>query len=194
MQPVYSINLMEYQTVNRSWRARAILCLLVSVCWLAAGTVRGQSATTPVDELAATGEVDVPAPVERPYFDLDPYLEDSTYAPQVNSNWQWQLLPTDLIYKSYLAGIKEPRSGTTLTYIDKYGWLWEGTMGARAGLVRYGDRDPRLPQGFQLDVEGAARRAAGPGRRRECAGHRLPSRHAPDLRLGSSSSSSPSII
>ncbi len=70
--------------------------------------------------------------------------------------WHWQLLPNDLIYKSYLAGVKEARSGTMLTHIQSDGWLWEGVLGTRVGLLRYGDHDPVLPQGFQIDAEGAA--------------------------------------
>jgi hypothetical protein len=98
---------------------------------------------------------DVPPHVEQPYFDLDAYL-DRAEAAGATGYWNWQLLPSDLIYKSYLAGIKEPRSGTVLTYLDKDGWVWDGTLGARVGLLRYGDRDPLFPQGFQLDAETAA--------------------------------------
>lgn len=139
------------------WKTQATIVLLVSTLWLAATPGRSQTTSELVDDVrAAANEEPVPGAVEQPYFDLDAYLENSTYQPVVTSDWQWQLMPGDLIYKSYLAGIKEPRAGSTLTYIDKDGWLWEGIMGARVGIVRYGDRDPRFPQGFQLDVEGAA--------------------------------------
>lgn len=94
-----------------------------------------------------------PAGAEQPYFDLESYLGSSA----VDSGpWHWQVMPNDLIYKSYLAGMKEPRSGTTLSYLEDDGWLWEGMLGTRIGLLRYGNRDPFFPQGFQLDLEGAA--------------------------------------
>ncbi len=97
-----------------------------------------------------------PAPVTQPYFDLDAYLDDGRAPFHSPRDWEWQLLPRDLIYKSYLAGVKEPRAGTTITYLREDGRLWEGVLGARLGMLRYGDRDPLFPQGFQLDVEGAA--------------------------------------
>jgi hypothetical protein len=36
------------------------------------------------------------------------------------------------------------------------GWLWESTVGARAGIIRYGTTDALMPQGWQWDFEGAA--------------------------------------
>lgn len=90
---------------------------------------------------------------DQPYFDLESYLNNG---PVDRGPWHWQVMPTDLIYKSYLAGMEEPRSGTTLTYIRDDGWLWEGVLGTRIGLLRYGNQDPLFPQGLQLDVEGAA--------------------------------------
>jgi hypothetical protein len=94
-----------------------------------------------------------PPVVDQPYFDLDAYLADSGHG---QCGWHWQLLPNDLIYKSYLAGVKEPRSGTTITNIRGDGWLWRGILGARIGLLRFGDVHPTYPQGFQIDAEGAA--------------------------------------
>ncbi len=94
----------------------------------------------------------LPSAVEQPYFDLDAYLDNGGNG----CGWQWQLLPNDLIYKSYLAGMKESRLGTTVTHVRDDGWVWDGTLGGRVGLLRYGDRDPVLPQGFQVDAEGAA--------------------------------------
>jgi hypothetical protein len=70
--------------------------------------------------------------------------------------WHWQLLPTGILYKSYLAGTKESRIGTQLFYERDEGWLWDSTLGGRAGILRYGTDDPIAPQGWQTDVEGAA--------------------------------------
>ncbi len=139
-----------------------------TVIWLAVAGVAGAadrpglapllpaSYQNPALGSAAQLESTEPVPpevVEQPYFDLDAYLDAG--AGHVDC-WHWQLLPPDLIYKSYLAGMKEPRSGTTVTHIGGDGWLWEGVMGARVGMLRYGDHASVLPQGFQLDVEGAA--------------------------------------
>ena len=67
-----------------------------------------------------------------------------------------QVLPTGIIYHSYLAGPKEPRLGAVAWHDSKLGWQLDYTVGARVGIVRYGTTDNVLPQGFQLDVEGAA--------------------------------------
>ena len=72
--------------------------------------------------------------------------------------WTWQSLPQGLIYRSYLAGPKEPRLGAQAINIDDEDWDWtlDGTLGARVGILRYGTRDPIWPVGFQIDIEGAA--------------------------------------
>jgi hypothetical protein len=70
--------------------------------------------------------------------------------------WDWHLLPNGLIYRSYLAGLKEPRMGTAISWDDGYGTVWDSALGGRIGLVRYGTADAMLPDGYELDVEGAA--------------------------------------
>jgi hypothetical protein len=69
---------------------------------------------------------------------------------------QWQLAPTGLMYKSYLAGEREARMGSELTHERLHGWYWQATAGGRFGLLRYGTDNSLWPQGWQLDVEGAA--------------------------------------
>ncbi len=79
--------------------------------------------------------------------------------------WFWQIMPNNLIYTSYLAGPKESRMGTVV-YRDTArdplnpsianGTLWDATLGGRASILRYGS-DPVLhPQGFEVQIEGAA--------------------------------------
>jgi hypothetical protein len=60
------------------------------------------------------------------------------------------------MYKAYLAGAKESRLGTQILYERGQGWLWDATLGGRAAILRYGNDDPLLPDGWQVDVEGAA--------------------------------------
>ena len=60
------------------------------------------------------------------------------------------------MYKSYLASTTEPRMGTNWQYMRGFGWVWNATLGARAGLIRYGTENDNWPEGWQLDVEGAA--------------------------------------
>ncbi len=72
----------------------------------------------------------------------------------------WQILPDGLIYRSYLAGPREPRIGTTFIHtknvLERSQTLWDGTVGGRRGLLRYGTGDPLKPEGWQVDLEGAA--------------------------------------
>jgi hypothetical protein len=70
--------------------------------------------------------------------------------------WTWQVLPTGLMYKSYLAGGREPRFSTQFVYERNQGWLWDSTLGARVGLLRYGTENDLWPEGWQWDAEGAA--------------------------------------
>ncbi len=75
--------------------------------------------------------------------------------------WQVQHMPDGLLYSSYLAGPRESRMGTA--------WLsaangaatggdagWDITLGGRVGILRWGTTDPQWPEGWQLDIEGAA--------------------------------------
>ncbi|MEN6458511.1 MAG: DUF1207 domain-containing protein [Thermoguttaceae bacterium] len=70
--------------------------------------------------------------------------------------WSWQLMPTGLMYKSYLAGWREPRLGMQIAHDAKEGWLWDSTLGGRVGLLRYGTDSELWPEGWQLDIEGAS--------------------------------------
>lgn len=70
--------------------------------------------------------------------------------------WCWQVLPGGLLYRSYLAGTREPRMGSQLAHVSGQGWVWDATAGARVGLIRYGTPDDGWPEGWQLDLEGAA--------------------------------------
>jgi hypothetical protein len=68
----------------------------------------------------------------------------------------WQVAPAGLMYRSYLAGEREPRLATQWVHERRLGWLWCPVAGGRAGLLRYGTYDDLYPQGWQLDIEGGA--------------------------------------
>lgn len=70
--------------------------------------------------------------------------------------YYFQILPDGLIYKSYLAGVKESRFSAHLVDLNEEGFVWDATLGARVGIFRYGNGDPVRPAGWQLDVEGSA--------------------------------------
>jgi hypothetical protein len=72
-----------------------------------------------------------------------------------NDCFEWQLLPDGLIYRSYLAGFKEPRLHSLWAYEQDLGWVWDIALGGRVGILRYGDHNDAMPDGWQIDLEGA---------------------------------------
>ena len=75
--------------------------------------------------------------------------------PGILGPWSWQLLPEESIYRTYLAGAHEPRMSVTGVNERNAGWLWDSSLGAKLGIVRYGSPAGSYPQGFQFDIEGA---------------------------------------
>jgi hypothetical protein len=43
-----------------------------------------------------------------------------------------------------------------LFHEPEWGWLWDGSVGGRVGLIRYGTSDLIWPEGWQLDAEAGA--------------------------------------
>jgi hypothetical protein len=114
-------------------------------------------------ELLKSNEESEPAPSEPPAtvdddlqfteeLPVEP-LEIQAYA---SDEWFWQWLPAGLIYRSYWAGVHEPRMAIVAFHEGQNRTLWDATLGGRVGLVRYGNCDPLWPQGYQLDFYGAA--------------------------------------
>ncbi len=126
----------------------------------------------PLPPVGGAGPVVLDMPYEPlPSASDDGYLIPGAAFPEgfddlwASRPWSWQLMPNNLIYTSYLAGPKEPRFGT-VWYDDTTpppyattgheGWLWDSTLGGRVSIARYGS-DPVLhPQGFEVQIEGAA--------------------------------------
>jgi hypothetical protein len=61
-----------------------------------------------------------------------------------------------LLYRSYLAGPKEPRISSAFLEESDRGLIWDVTLGGHVGLWRYGTTDRVNPEGFQVDMAGAA--------------------------------------
>jgi hypothetical protein len=108
----------------------------------------------------ATSPWEMPAsdPVVGGFSEAAPqsYAPREVWYEEPDDVWCWQVLPDGLIYKPYLAGVKESRLSTFLTDLRHDGWMFDGTLGARVGLIRYGNRADVLPQGWQFDVEASA--------------------------------------
>lgn len=95
-------------------------------------------------------------PVETAAKDGDTFRERWLAPDSDSQTWTPQLLPQGLMYPSYLAGRKEPRLQSIITYDDDYGALWDITLGGRAPIFRYGTTDAVDPEGWELELEGAA--------------------------------------
>ncbi len=70
----------------------------------------------------------------------------------------WEVLPGDLIWHSYWAGAKEPRTSATL-FRENNGnqSLLDVSLGGRASMFRWGHRQANgRPLGWELQIEGAA--------------------------------------
>ncbi|OHB76670.1 MAG: hypothetical protein A2W31_04755, partial [Planctomycetes bacterium RBG_16_64_10] len=72
------------------------------------------------------------------------------------SAWSLQYQPRGLVYRAYLAGEKESRFRGYWAHEKNTGWMWDITLGGHVGLLRYGTAGPNRPEGFQIDLEGAA--------------------------------------
>ncbi len=68
----------------------------------------------------------------------------------------WEVLPRGLLYRSYLAGIKESRmQWTTLYETRSKRQVGEAVLGGRGGLFKYTAPGDDSGDAFQVDVEGA---------------------------------------
>lgn len=103
--------------------------------------------------LSAAEHSGVYAPAATQYGGSDAPLRHLSDSDEL---WSWQILPTGLMYSPYLAGGREPRLGGQLVYERHQGWLLDATLGGQAGVLRYGTGNDSCPQGWQLDIEGAA--------------------------------------
>ncbi len=105
-----------------------------------------------------------PGPIYKPYGSPEAMTASLSAAPDSQAErllssdepMSWQFAPTGLMYKSYLAGEREPRMESELSHERTHGWYWQATVGGRVGILRYGTDNSLWPQGWQLDVEGAA--------------------------------------
>jgi hypothetical protein len=107
---------------------------------------------TPNEPSARGGEI-VPPPQSDVIQSIDPGVAGALPSEEA---WTWQALPDGLVYRSYLAGFKEPRMHSLWAYDQDLGWVWDIALGGRVGLFRYGNCDDVQPEGWQLDLEGAA--------------------------------------
>lgn len=82
-----------------------------------------------------------------------PQLGDTARIFRTQPADSWQLLPNGLLYRTYMAGPKEPRLQMVYSRDTKNGRnVGDSTLGGRAGLFRITDSSG---DAFQLDIDGA---------------------------------------
>lgn len=107
-------------------------------------------------ESMAYAELDELMPETQPAAPITPQQIFADSPSQCNNCFGWQVLPKGLMYKSYVAGEKEPRMQfIQLRDTRSKTRVWDAVLGGRVGLLRHGNYDSVNPQGFQIDVEGA---------------------------------------
>lgn len=149
------------RTVRRLAR-RALPWCLIALCWALGVPVTSAQQLVSAAEFdaslqpeVATGEWITNQPVDA--IGAPPELILSTGYCDAFQPWTTQLMPDGLIYRSYMAGPRE--SKMQLNYLEETSssqTLWDVILGGRRGVWRYGDRNDMRPQGWQLDIEGAA--------------------------------------
>ncbi len=106
--------------------------------------------------LGIAGQEPVPRNALSPATPLGDGLDLRTWGSAGEEPWTTQVLPDGLIYRSYLAGVRESRLGGVWNYDYRLGWIWDIALGGRVGLLRYGTTNSVRPEGWQIDLEGAA--------------------------------------
>ncbi len=123
--------------------------------WLVCGapTVVAQEAF--VEPMVFDEEDLLPPPMVNPQYDrLVPGVEEEFRQWQSNQ-WKRYRLPDGLLYRSNLAGPKEPRH-SIVTTADRDGNLYsDATLGGRIGFIRFGTPGSVHAEGWQWDFEGA---------------------------------------
>ncbi len=113
----------------------------------------------------------VEAPAEQPFEEDGPlvpetYWSRSSVRPSPSSGvpWSWQWMAPGLVWRSYLAGVKEPRFALAASQSSAFDYIWDATLGGRVSLWRYGTPTAYRPEGWELQLEGAALPRIWPGK------------------------------
>ena len=82
----------------------------------------------------------------------------SSFVPrfQCRDLWHLQVLPDGLMYQPYMASAHEERLAGQWVEDQNLGWIWDVALGGRVGILRYGNDNASQPEGWQVDLGGAA--------------------------------------
>lgn len=113
--------------------------------------VHFQSTITPP---AAALFEDPPVVLDPTFADVDCVVAPG-YAAPGPAVWQWRVLPEGVMWQSYWAGVREPRTSGAVFSNQNDVALLDVALGGRMAVLRYGTNQPRNPQGWELQIEGA---------------------------------------
>ncbi len=152
-------------SVGQALILRAVISswIVGSLAWTAA---RGQTQALPfpttVDPPSGATWIDRPVAYNAaenafpgPTVDIGEHFAEPRFSPP-RDYWHWQMLPEGLLYRVYMAGGRESRFASHWFHERDKGWLWDIALGGQVGMLRYGSCDACWPEGWQLDIEGAA--------------------------------------
>jgi hypothetical protein len=137
---------------------------VLAFCLPVVGSLRASEVVDgpPIEDHVHSPDIALPEPSFRNDYQSEELPGDAPtpdyYGPAYcgPDEWSWQWLPTGIIYHSYFAGPHEPHMSIVTFHEGDDRVLWDATLGGRAGLLRFGNRDPLQPEGYQLDFYGAA--------------------------------------
>jgi len=147
-----------------SWNVRCCLTWTMYTV-VATSAATGQTGDPVISPVRTASPVGAPAwDALTGHADADvhpPVLPDRAFASAIVGEsgpqpWVLRHMPDGLLYSSYLAGPRESRMGTAWLANSDDSDPWDTTLGGRVGILRWGTDDPLWPEGWQLDIEGAA--------------------------------------
>lgn len=94
--------------------------------------------------------------------DDDPDGFDDEWQDQSGESFVFHVLPKGLLYRSYLAGEKEPRFNSVWLKETGRGLVWETQMGGRIGILGREFDGGKYPRQWQFDMEGGAQTRVDP--------------------------------
>ncbi len=150
--------------------------LLLAFCLppFAAVMAREVSVETRFDDVAAYPPLRlIEERSESPLFDQDaleslrevdegPDFFDGEPEEQLGESFVFTVLPKGLLYRSYLAGEKEPRFNSVWLKETGRGLVWETQMGGRIGILGCDQVGGKYPHRWQFDMEGGAQTRVDP--------------------------------
>lgn len=136
----------------------AIVLLAMIALAMVSSTVLAEQRTqmaaiTPAQPLAQAMAND---PATDPGATASPQHDWYFPPPPEDQTLSWQVVPDGLMYNSYLAGVREPRFASVWNYEEDWGWMWDIALGGRVSVLRHGTSRALLPDGWELQLEGAA--------------------------------------